>query len=69
MVALFNNAGKLILMRYRESPWARIVLRRPVGCCICGVMLTRGEEAFRPLDNSLRRMDRMCPPCATKVGM
>lgn len=61
-----NDDGDLELVgiRWRGSPWAKAKLRKPTTCWRCEKQLAVGEKVFRPMDNSMIRMNRLCLECA-----
>lgn len=63
-----NDAGEPIMVRYKGSPWTRGRLRKFAKCVVCGGIMVVGETAFRPIDNSLHRQERMHPACAVRVA-
>jgi hypothetical protein len=65
--ALRNDEGKVILMRYKGSPWAEVKLRQATSCWDCTTLLPVGAKAFRPIDNSGHRMRRICCSCVSVV--
>lgn len=48
---------------YSNQPWLRGSLRKPAECKRCRSSLAKGASAYRPIDNGMNRMDRLCVPC------
>jgi len=63
-----DEHGKLIMARWKGSPWARVKLREHKLCAVCGQDMVPRTEVFRPLDNPLFRAERICVSCMEKLS-
>lgn len=56
--------------KYGEQLWARASrAQRKVHCCVlCGEETTIDDRLYRPISNSLNRMDRICEQCVGELG-
>lgn len=67
-MTLVDHRGELILLRHNGSPWGRAKLRKVKSCVCCDILLLRGTQVWRPLDNSSQRMERLCLPCGARLA-